>query len=111
MPRSKLERYLSILEVLVPRPLRFDKISYEAKIDATTLKRHLDFLIHHNLVEERPLRNGKSVFAVTERGLAVFKTLRAQKYLQKLKRIMPVVEEASEIQSVLSKSSLAETET
>lgn len=105
MPRSKLERYLSILEVLVPRPLRFDKISYEAKIDTATLKRHLDFLILHKLVEERTSKNGKSVFAVTERGLAVFKTLRAQKYLQKLRRIMPVVEEASEIQSLLSKSS------
>jgi predicted transcriptional regulator len=112
MPRSKLERYLSILEVLVPRPLRFDKISYEAKIDTTTLKRHLDFLILHKLVEERPSKKGKSVFAVTERGLAVFKTLRAQKYLQKLRRIMPVVEEANEIQSLLSKpSSPAETET
>jgi predicted transcriptional regulator len=112
MPRSKLERYLSILEALVPRPLKFDKISYEAKIDSSTLKRHMDFLVFHKLIEERPLKNGRLVFAITERGLAVFKTLRAQKYLQKLKRIMPVVEEASEIQSLLSKpSGPAETET
>jgi predicted transcriptional regulator len=105
MTRSKLERYLSILEVLVPRPSRFDKISYEVKTDIATLKQHLDFLILHKLVEERPSKKGKSVFAVTERGLAVFKTLRAQKYLQKLRSIMPVVEEADEIQSLLSKAS------
>jgi len=105
MARSKLERYLSILEVLVPRPSRFDKISYEAKMDTATLKQHLDFLILHKLVEERPSTKGTSIFAVTERGLAVFKTLRAQKYLQKLKRIMPVVEEANEIQSLLSQPS------
>jgi predicted transcriptional regulator len=105
MPRSKLEKYLSVLEALVARPLKFEKVSYEAKIDCTTLKQHMDFLVFHKLVEERNLTKGKAVYAITERGLAVFKTLRAQRYLQKLKKIMPVVEEASEVQSLLSRSS------
>jgi predicted transcriptional regulator len=105
MPRSKLEKYLSILETLVAQPLKFEKVSYEAKIDCTTLKQHMDFLIFHKLVEERHLNKERAVYAITERGLAVFKTLRAQRYLRKLKKIMPVVEEASEIQSLLHKSS------
>jgi predicted transcriptional regulator len=110
MPRSKLEKYLSILEALVDRPLKFEKVSYAAKVDCTTLKQHMDFLVFHKLVEERKPARGKTGYAITERGLAVFKTLRAQRYLQKLKKIMPVVEEASEIQSVLSRSSSREDE-
>jgi predicted transcriptional regulator len=104
MARSKLEKYLSILEALVARPLKFEKVSYEAKIDCTTLKQHMDFLVFHKLVNERRLPKGKDVYAITERGLAVFKALRAQRYLQKLKNILPVVEEASEVQSLLTRS-------
>jgi predicted transcriptional regulator len=103
MARSKLEKYLSILEALVTRPLKFEKVSYEAKIDCTTLKQYIDFLVFHKLVNRRHLPKGKDVYAITERGLAVFKTLRAQRYLQKLRDVLPVVEEASEIQSLLSR--------
>ena len=105
MPRSKLEKYLSILEALVAQPLRFEKVSYEAKIDCTTLKQHLDFLVFHKLVEERSLNKEKAVYAITERGLAVFKTLRALNYLEKLRDSLPIVEEAREIAAVLSKRS------
>jgi len=103
MPRSKLEKYLSILEVLVPRPLKFEKISYKANMECNMLKRYLNSLVSQKLVEERSLNNGKVVYAITERGLAVFKTLQAQKYLQRLKDILPVVEEASEVGPLLSR--------
>jgi predicted transcriptional regulator len=103
MPRSKLEKYLDILEVLVPRPLQFEKISYKANMECTILKRNLNFLVSHKLVEERSLNKGKIVYAITERGLAVFKTLQAQKYLQRIKSILPVVEEADEVGSLLSR--------
>ncbi len=105
MARSKLEKYLSILEALVPQPLKFEKVSYKAKVDCSTLKQCMDFLIFHKLVEERVSTKTKTVYAITERGLAVFKTLRAQKYFTKLRKIIPVVEEASEIQSLLPKPS------
>lgn len=103
MSRSRLEKYLSILEVLVPQPLKFENISYKANIECNTLKRYLDFLISHKLVEERPLSKKKVAYAITERGLAVFKTLRAQRYFQKLRNVLPVVEEAGEVGPLLSK--------
>ncbi len=103
MTRSRLEKYFSILEVLVPQPLKFENISYETDIECNTLKRYLGFLISHKLVEERHLNRKKVLYGVTERGLAVFKTLQAQKYFQKLKSILPVVEEANEVGPFLSR--------
>ncbi len=105
MPRSKLEKYLNILEVLIPSPLRFEKISYKTNIECNVLKRCLNFLITYKLVEERAAKKGSAIYAITERGLAVFKTLQAQEYFQKLRRILPVVEEASEVGPLLSKHS------
>ena len=105
MPRSKLEKYLSILEVLIPSPLKFEKISYKAKIEWNVLRRCLNFLISYKLVEERVAKKGSVIYAITERGLAVFKTLQAQKYFKKLRRILPVVEEANEVGPLLSKHS------
>jgi len=103
MSRSRLENYLSILEALVPQPLNFEEVSYEADIECRTLRRYLNFLISNNLVEERPLNKKILIYAITERGLAVVKTLKAQRYLQKLKNVLPVVEEASEVEPLLSK--------
>lgn len=103
MSRSRLEKYVDILEVLVPKPLKFDNISYEANIECSTLRRYLKFLISYKLVEERLLDKERVVYAITERGLAVFKTLQAQKYFQKLRNVLPVVEEASEVRPLLSK--------
>ncbi len=103
MPRSKLEKYLNILEVLIPEPMRFENISYKANIECGTLKRYMNFLISHKLVEERRLNKKRVMYAITERGLAVFKTLQAQKYFKKLKNILPVVDEASEAGPLLSR--------
>ena len=103
MSRSRLEKYLGILEVLVPKPLKFESISYRAKMECGVLRRHLDFLISHNLVEERLSNRSEATYAITDRGLAVFKTLRASEYLQKIKSILPVVEEANEIEPLLSR--------
>ncbi len=105
MPRSKLEKYLSILEALVPQPSKLDKISYKTNIECRTLKRHVAFLIMNKLVEKRSSSKLGSVYAITERGLAVFKTLQAQKYFERLKTILPVVEEANDVGPLLSRQS------
>ncbi len=105
MPRSRLEKYLGILEALVPQPLKLEKISYKTNIECRMLKQYLDFLVMHKLVEERVSNKNRAVFAITERGLAVFKTLQAQKYFQKLKKILPVVEEAGEVEPLISRHS------
>jgi predicted transcriptional regulator len=106
MAPSKLEKYLNVLEVLVDRPKKLDDIAYMANIECNAVKRSLEFLILNGLIEERSLRNGKRVvYAITERGLSVFKTLRMLKYLEKLKDTLPIVEEAREITPTLNQNS------
>jgi len=107
MPPSKLDRYLNILGVLVGRPQRMEQISRRARLEQNVLKRHMVFLVSNGVVEKRRLRAKQNVYALTERGLMVFKTLRALKYLEKLRDSLPVVEEAREIASVLSRHSRA----
>jgi len=102
MPSSKLEKYVSVLEALVLRPHKLDSIAYKVKLEVNSVKRSLDFLISNELVEKRTLSGKHEVYAITERGLSVFKTLRTLRYLEKLKKTLPVVEEAREVTSVLA---------
>lgn len=102
MQRSKLEKYLKILEVLVPEPVELEEISYETNIECRMLKQYLRFLIINKLVEKRSADKAQMIYAITERGLAVFRTLKAQKYFEKLKSILPMVEEANEVGPLLS---------
>ncbi|MFP3984802.1 MAG: winged helix-turn-helix domain-containing protein [Candidatus Bathyarchaeia archaeon] len=95
MSPSKLEKYLSILEVLVSKPLKFENIAFKANIECSSLKRCLNFLIVHKLVEERRLNKKRVVYAITQRGATVFKTFEAQKYFQKIKAVLSTIEEES----------------
>ncbi len=104
MPRSKLEKYVEILAVLVPTPLEFETVSLETKIECNTLERYFRFLIAHKLVEKRTQANSPATHAITDRGLAVFKTLQAQKYLEKIRNILPVVDEANQVGALLSRA-------
>lgn len=104
MSPSKLDKYLNILEALVLRPQRLDSVAYKANMECRAVKRYLNFLILNGVVEKRELGN-RRVYAINERGLAVFKTLRAMKYIQKLKKALPVLEEARQITSVLTQHS------
>jgi len=93
MTRSKLERYLSILEVLVSRPLELEIILYQVDEVWGILKEHLDFLILHGLVEKLPLGKKRIVYLVTEKGLALLRTLQGQEYLDEHKNFLLVYEE------------------
>jgi predicted transcriptional regulator len=93
MHRSKLELCEAILEALVKKPLNIDKIAYKTDIDCTVLNRHLDFLIVNGLVEERMLGN-KLLYALTERGMTVFRTLDFQKYLRRISSTLMQIDEA-----------------
>jgi len=106
MSLSKLDRYLNILEALVDRPLRTGQISRRTRMELPAVKRHLAFLVTNGVVEKRRFRNRQVLYAITERGFAVFKTLRALKYLQKLRDSLPIVEEAHEIASMLIKQNI-----
>jgi len=103
MPPSKLDKYLTILKVLVLGPQKIDSIAFGARMECTALKRYLDFLVSSELVEELRRSDKRVVYAINDRGLSVFKTLRALKYLEKLKKTLPIVEEASEVAPVLTK--------
>ena len=102
MRRSKLESYEAILEVLVKRPLILDNIAYKANLDCTVLKRYLDFLIKNGLVEER-FSDKKKLYAITERGIAVFKALNFQKFLEKVTKSIRAIEDASRAVPIFSK--------
>jgi DNA-binding HxlR family transcriptional regulator len=104
MSRSKLEKYLNILDTLIPNPKRFEEISYETKIECNSLKRYLGFLATHKLVEKR-LSDERDEYAVTDRGLAVFKTLKAKEYFKRIRSILPVVNEAKQVTTMLSETS------
>jgi predicted transcriptional regulator len=109
MRRSKLESYEAILEALVEKPLNIDKIAYRTNIDCTVLARHLDRLIKNGLVEERPSIK-KTVYAITERGIAVFKTLNFQKYLEKVTASLRTIDDALQTMPLISKSFNEQTE-
>jgi DNA-binding IclR family transcriptional regulator len=105
MPPSKLDKYLNILEVLVRRPQKLDSIASRVNMERSTLKRNLDFLVSNGVVEKRKQSDKRVVYAINERGLSVFKTLRTLKYLEKLKKTLPILEEAREVVTVLSEHS------
>ena len=105
MPASKLDKYLNILEALIERPQRIDKIASKTHMEKRDVKRRLQFLVSNSVVEERKTMGNRAIYALNDRGFAVFKALRAFKYFEKLKESLPVIDEAREIASMLSKNS------
>jgi predicted transcriptional regulator len=103
MRKSKLESYVDILEALVNKPLTVDHTSYEINVDCTILRQHLDFLIKNGLVEERKPEK-RTLYAVTEKGIAVLRALSFQKYFGKISNKIRVIDEALEIIRKLEKN-------
>jgi len=104
MPPSKLDKYLDILEVVAERPLKIDHIATKVHMEKSELKRRMNFLVLNGVLNERPTVDKQVVYALNDRGYAVFRTLRAFKYFEKLRESLPVIEEAKEIASILSKN-------
>jgi len=67
------------------------------------LKQYLSFLISHQRVEDR-VASRKVIYAISDRGLAVTKLMRAQKYFDKLKRVLQLSEEAKKGESLTAKT-------
>jgi len=101
MRKSKLEAYGDILGTLVKKPLTVDSVAYEANMDCVILRQRLDFLIKSGLIEERD-SGKKTVYAITERGTAVFRVLNFQRYLEKVANTIRVVDEALRVLSTIS---------
>jgi len=84
MSRSKFELYEDVLNALVKKSLTVDGIAYECNMDCVALRQRLDFLMKNGLVEENSCKK-KTVYALTKRGQAIFKTLTITRRLEKLK--------------------------
>jgi len=92
MRRSKLERYVDILEILARArnfasqgPMELTQLRRKTGLSQNVLRQHLNFLIQQNLVEEQNLSKDKIFYAITERGLKV------------LYVVVPIMEEARKI--------------
>ena len=92
MTRTKLEKYLGVLETLVYRPLEFEMILYEVDQEWSSLRRYLDFLISHGLVEKLPLGHKRIIYAITERGFRVLRALQGQECLEEHRHLIIVNE-------------------
>jgi len=101
MRRSKLESYEDILGALVKKPLTIDGIAYKTSMDCNSLRKRLDYLIKYSLVEER-ISSKKTLYAITERGVAVFKTLDFQKYLEMVADTIMAMDEAIHVIPIIS---------
>jgi predicted transcriptional regulator len=102
MNRSKLESYEAILEALVKKPANIDRLAYKTDIDCTVLAEYLEFLAENGLIEERSSKSN-SVYAITERGMAVFKTLNFPKYIEKITASLRVIDDALKTMPIISK--------
>ena len=99
MRRSKLELYEDVLTALADRHLTVDAIAYACNMDCIVLRQRLDFLDKNGLVEERHY-DKKTRYALTRRGLAIYRTLAITKSLEKLQTNIKRIDEA--LQSIPS---------
>jgi predicted transcriptional regulator len=100
--RSKLESYEAILEALVKKPRPVDRIAYETDMDCTVLCKRLGFLVENGLVEERPLPKDTN-YAITDRGVAVVKTLNFRRYLEKVSNTLSAIDDAMQTLPIISR--------
>ncbi|MCS7115379.1 MAG: winged helix-turn-helix domain-containing protein [Nitrososphaerota archaeon] len=101
--RSRLETYEAILEVLARRPLKVDTIAYRSGVECTALWRYLNFLLENGLVEER-FFGGRRLYALTDRGRAVFRTLNSKRRLEKIAKSLKAVSEVLKAAPTVPKS-------
>jgi len=101
MRRSKLESYEDILGALVKKPLAISRIAYETNMDCGLVRQRLNSLIKNGLAEERT-SGKKRLYAITERGISVFKALNFQRYLEKVADTIRLMDEATHIIPAIS---------
>jgi predicted transcriptional regulator len=92
MRRSKLELYENVLHALFKKHQTVDSIAYECNMDCVALRQRLDFLAKNGLIEERSYK-GKALYALTKRGLSIFKTLTITRRLEKLQTTIKIIDD------------------
>ena len=67
--KSNLELHVDVLRNLACHgPLQSSNLKDKTKIDGSTLKKHLGFLVQNNLVEKQHTKKDRVLYAITERG-------------------------------------------
>ncbi len=103
MGLSRLEKYMIILDALILEPVELEGLAFSTNIECRRLKQYLNFLISHQLVERQVARS-KVQYVISDRGLTVAKLMRAQKYFDKLKHVLPLPEQAKKAESLTAKA-------
>jgi len=67
--------------------MRLTHIMYKSNVNCSVLKGYLNFLIKHDLVEEKNVKKEKVIYAITQKGVT------ALKYFRELKQALPLIEE------------------
>jgi predicted transcriptional regulator len=101
MRKSKLESYEDILGALVKKPSTIDAIAFETTMNCMVISQRLNFLMENGLVEERAV-DEQVIYAITERGAAVFKVLNFQRYLETVVDRVRAMDEAIHIIPAIS---------
>ena len=87
MSRSKVERYIDVINVLARLgPLRFTHVMCKANLNSNSLKELLELLIEQGLVEEHTINKQRVVYAATQKGMIILK------YFRELKQALPINE-------------------
>ena len=86
-----MEIHLDVLRTLAQKgPLKLTHIMYKSNVNCCVLKDYLDFLILHNLIEEKIIKKERIVYKITEKGISVLK------YFRELQTMLPIDEENKE---------------
>lgn len=86
-----MEIHLDVLRTLAQKgPLKLTHIMYKSNVNCCVLKDYLDFLILHNLIEEKTIKKERIVYKITEKGISVLK------YFRELQTMLPIDEENKE---------------
>jgi len=85
MRRSKLEHYEDIICALAFRAQTADSLAFECSTDCTLLQHRMEFLIQNDIVSIEVSRDNRVFYVLTRRGVAIARTFRITKHLEKLR--------------------------
>jgi predicted transcriptional regulator len=75
--RSKLETHIDLLKAFpYEAPLMLTQIEDNIKLNNSSLRENLEFLIMHGLLEEQTLKKRNTAFTITQRGITVLRYFR-----------------------------------
>jgi predicted transcriptional regulator len=85
MRKSKLELYQDVICALAKRALTLDSLAFECGTSCVLLQDKLTFLLNNDIVSIEVSHDNNVFYVLTHRGMAVYRTLRLVKRLEKLK--------------------------